>query len=75
MKPWVKYSIIRVVLFAASLTVLLLLGVIPWIAAIAAALIGLAVAYIFFRPQRDELVRSFGAKSVLTSDETTEDEL
>ena len=75
MKPWVKYSIIRVVLFAASLTVLLLLGVIPWIAAIAAALIGLAVAYIFFRPQRDELVRSFGTKSVPTSDETTEDEL
>ena len=75
MKPWAKYSIIRVVLFAAALTLFLLLGVIPWIAAVAAALIGLAIAYIFFRPQRDELVRSITKESVPTTDETAEDEL
>lgn len=75
MKPWVKYSIIRVLLFAAALTLFLLLGVIPWIAAIAAALIGLALAYIFFRPQRDELVRSITREATPTTDETAEDEL
>ena len=74
MKPWVKYSIIRVALFAAALTLLLLLGVIPWIAAIASALIGLAIAYIFFRPQRDELVQSFTKESVPATDELAEDE-
>jgi type IV secretory pathway TrbD component len=57
-KPWVKYTIIRVLLFAGSLAILLVLGVPGWIAAIIAAVVGLCVAYLFFRPQRDELIAS-----------------
>jgi hypothetical protein len=70
-KPWVSYSLIRLGIFAAALTVLLLLGVPGWLAAIAAALIGLSVAYIFFRPQRDELIAS--VRRVPTTDEDVED--
>jgi hypothetical protein len=72
-KPWVSYSLIRLGLFAVALTALLLLGVPEWLAAIAAALIGLSVAYIFFRPQRDELIAS--VRRVPTTDEEAEDAL
>lgn len=71
MKPWVSYSLIRLGLFAVTLTALLLLRVPEWLAAIAAALIGLSVAYIFFRPQRDELIAS--VRRVPTTDEDAED--
>lgn len=72
-KPWVTYSLIRLGIFALVLAALLLLGVPGWIAAIAAALIGFSVSYIFFRPQRDELIASVQRKP--TSDEDAEDEL
>lgn len=71
MKPWVSYSLIRLGIFAAALTLLLLLGVPGWVAAIAAALIGLSIAYIFFRPQRDELIES--VRRTPTTDEDVED--
>jgi len=70
-KPWVSYSLIRLGIFAAALTLLLLLGVPGWVAAIAAALIGLSIAYIFFRPQRDELIES--VRRTPTTDEDVED--
>jgi choline-glycine betaine transporter len=57
-KPWLRYTIIRVSLFAATLAALLLLGVNGALAAILAAVIGLCIAYIFFRPARDALVNS-----------------
>jgi hypothetical protein len=73
MKPWVLYSAIRVGIFAASFALLYgLLGVVWWLAAVLAALIGLCVAYIFFRPQRDEAVKALRAKPA-TSDEDAED--
>ena len=71
MKPWVSYSLIRLGIFAAALTLLLLLGVPGWVAAIAAALIGLSIAYIFFRPQRDELIES--VRRTPSTDEDVED--
>lgn len=71
MKPWVVYSLIRLGLFAVTLTVLMLLGVEGWLAAIIAAVIGLSVAYIFFRPQRDELIAS--VRKAPTADEDAED--
>jgi hypothetical protein len=70
-KPWVSYSLIRLGIFAAALTLLLLLGVPGWVAAIAAALIGLSIAYIFFRPQRDELIES--VRRTPSTDEDVED--
>ena len=56
MSPLVKYSLIRIGLFAGVLVILLLVGVPGWIAAIAAALVALSVAYIFFRRQRDDAI-------------------
>ena len=62
MKPWLSYSLIRLGLFAVTLTALLLLGVPGWLSAIVSALIGLSVAYIFFRPQRDAVAESIAAR-------------
>lgn len=73
MKPWVLYSVIRLGLFAASFAVLYwALGVTGWLAAVLAALIGLCVAYLFFRPQRDEVVNALRAKPATGSDEESE---
>ena len=55
MKPWLAYSLIRIGIFAAVFTVLLLVGVEWWLAAILAAVIGVCVAYIFFRNLRDAM--------------------
>lgn len=71
MKPWLSYSLIRIGVFAAALTVLLLVGVPGWVAAIVAAVIGLTIAYIFFRPQRDEFIAS--VRKPPTADEDVED--
>ena len=62
MSPLVKYSIIRLGLFAVVLAILLLVGVPGWLAAIAAALVALSVAYIFFRQQRDDAIASVRRK-------------
>ena len=56
MPPLVKYSLIRLGLFAGVLVILMLVGVPGWLAAIAAALVALSVAYIFFRKQRDDAI-------------------
>lgn len=62
-RQWILYSVLRVGVFAIVLTGLLLFipQVAPWISAIIAAVVGLCVTYIFFRPQRDAVVRSFAA--------------
>ena len=76
MSPLVKYSIIRLGLFAVVLAILLLVGVPGWIAAISAALVALSVAYIFFRRQRDDAIAALRAKpgaDEKTSDEQVED--
>lgn len=58
-RQWVSYSLIRLGIFAVVLAILLVLQIEPWIAAIVAAVVGLCVAYIFFRPQREAVARSF----------------
>jgi uncharacterized membrane protein YphA (DoxX/SURF4 family) len=80
-KPWLVYTGMRIGIFAIALVVLLLIGVTPWLAAIVAAVIGLCVAYIFFRPQRDRLAESVDrransvsqTKRVSRQDEDAED--
>ncbi|MEY2847766.1 MAG: hypothetical protein RI885_431 [Actinomycetota bacterium] len=57
-RSWILFSALRIGLFAVVLTVLLLLQIEPWIAALLAAVIGLCVSYIFFRPQREALAKS-----------------
>lgn len=48
MKPWVKYSLVRLGVFAIALVILMLLHVPAALATVIAAVVGLCVAYIFF---------------------------
>ena len=75
MKPWVVYTLIRIGIFTAVFALLYgLVGLEWWIAAAVAAAIGLCVSYLFFRPQRDAIVRSMGARPApRLSDESAED--
>lgn len=57
-RRFLLYSALRVGLFAGAFAGLLALQVNPFLAAALAAVIGLCVTYIFFRRQRDEVVRS-----------------
>ena len=55
MRATIKYTVIRIAIFAVVLAVLLLIGT-PWyFAAPLAAIAGLAVSYIFFRRVRDQM--------------------
>jgi len=58
-RQWISYSLLRLGVFTAVLIALLVLQIEPWIAAVVAAVVGLCVAYIFFRPQREAVARSF----------------
>lgn len=51
---WLRYTLLRVLLFAAPLIVLLVAGVTPWIAVLVAALFGFSASLIFLRRQREE---------------------
>ncbi|GHD51215.1 DUF4229 domain-containing protein [Mycetocola manganoxydans] len=55
--PVVYYTVLRLLTFAVPLTLLLLVGIEPWIATVIAALIGLSVSYIFLRGPREAVAR------------------
>jgi hypothetical protein len=57
-RQWVLYSLIRVGVFAAALVLLVLVGVNVIVAAVAAAVIGFCVSYIFLRGPRDAVAKS-----------------
>ena len=74
MTPWLVYSLVRLGLFAAVFA--LLYGVLnfePWLAAVIAAIVGLCLAYLFFRPQRDRAISLIIAKPETRGDELAED--
>jgi hypothetical protein len=74
-RPWIKYTLIRIVLFAGVLAVLMLFTPAPpWLATVIAAVVGLCVSYIFFRPQRDELAESIAARRARGEVNADEDE-
>ncbi|PZQ89477.1 MAG: DUF4229 domain-containing protein [Leifsonia xyli] len=62
MPAWIPYTLLRLALFGGTFAILYLFEVPYWIAAIAAAIIGLAISYIFFPTLRnrvsEELVAS-----------------
>jgi len=58
----VKYSLVRIGVFALAFGVMFAVGVIWWLAAILAAVISLCVAYIFFRGMRDALTADFAQR-------------
>ena len=55
MRATIKYSMVRVLIFAVALAVLLVLQVNVFIAAVIAAAAGFALSYIFFRKLRDQV--------------------
>ena len=55
MRPWIKYSLIRLSIFIVVLVVLLIIGMNPFLAAVVAAVAGFVIAYVFFRKVRDEV--------------------
>lgn len=75
---WVLYTVYRILAFAVPLTLLLLLGIEPWLAALLAAIIGFCLSYILLRTPREEVARDLYAatqrkKAPVHSDDETED--
>lgn len=50
---WITYTVLRLLVFAVPLAILLLVGLVWWLAVIAAALIGLCLSYIFLSRPRN----------------------
>lgn len=61
-KPWLKYSIVRLGLFAVVLGTLLVLRFDPLWATVIAAVVGLCVSYIFFAPLRRQVALDLAAR-------------
>jgi uncharacterized membrane protein YphA (DoxX/SURF4 family) len=76
-KPWVLYSLLRVGIFAVAFAVLMLVGFVPWLAAIVAAVIGLCVSYLFLGRTREamsqDLYKSRNVEGAIVNDEEAED--
>jgi uncharacterized membrane protein len=60
--PWVKYTFIRLGIFAVALAVLLVIRVDPYIATVVAAVVGLCISYIFFAPLRRRVALDLAAR-------------
>ena len=58
---WLKYTVLRVLLFAVPFTVLMLAGVSGWLSALVAALFGVAASAVFLRASRDTISRNLYA--------------
>jgi len=61
-RAWILYSIIRLGIFAIALAALLLLQVVPWVAALIAAVIALCLSYIFLHKLRDGVAHDIYAR-------------
>lgn len=71
---WVGYSIARLIVFAIPFVVLMLLGLVWWLSAIVAAIVGFCVSYIFFKSPRENLAKSLQwKKAQQNSDSAVED--
>ena len=70
--PWFRYSLIRLGLFGATFSLLMVLGIIWWASALFATVISFAVAYIFFSQLRTQVAADF-AKRVRHSKDRDED--
>ena len=75
---WITYTVLRLLVFAVPLVILLLVGVVWWLAVIAAALIGLCLSYIFLSRPRNAVSSDLYAvrhreKPVRSEDDDVED--
>lgn len=62
MTSWIRYSIIRIGLFAATFALLMFLNIVWWASALLATVIAFALSYIFFVRQRDTLAEDLAAR-------------
>jgi ABC-type bacteriocin/lantibiotic exporter with double-glycine peptidase domain len=62
-RPWIKYSLIRLAIFVVILAVLLIVQVNPFIATVVAAVAGFVISYVFFRKVRDEVAAEFAKRN------------
>lgn len=62
-RPWIKYTIVRLAIFAVALALLLLTGMNPFLAAVIAAIAGFALSYIFFRKLRDRVAAELATRN------------
>lgn len=62
MTPWVRYSIIRIGLFAVLFALLMVTGIEWWISALLATVMAFSISYIFFVRQRDALARDLARR-------------
>jgi uncharacterized membrane protein YphA (DoxX/SURF4 family) len=76
-KPWVLYSLLRVGIFVIAFALLVLLGFVPWLAAVVAAVIGLCVSYLFLGRTREAMSEEIYARrnveGAVSNDEEAED--
>jgi L-lactate permease len=62
-RPWIKYLLVRLGIFAVVLAVLLVLQVNPFLAAVIAAVASFVISYIFFRKMRDAVAAEFKTRN------------
>ena len=63
MRPWIKYTLLRVGIFAVALVILLVVGVNPFVSAVVAAIAGFVLSYIFFRKLRGEVAAELAQRN------------
>jgi uncharacterized membrane protein YccF (DUF307 family) len=68
MTHWIRYSIIRIGLFALAFAGLFALGLDWWLAALLATVIAFTLSYIFFVKQRDQLARDLAQRAAHKQD-------
>ncbi len=76
--PVLVYTVLRLLAFLVPLGVLLVLRIEPWIAAVLAALIGMALSFVLLRSPREKVAkdiyaRRHGGHRPDTTDEDAED--
>ena len=63
MTHWIRYSLIRIGLFALAFAALFALGLEWWLSALLATVIAFTLSYIFFVQQRDRLARDLADRA------------
>ncbi|MGL4241697.1 MAG: DUF4229 domain-containing protein [Beijerinckiaceae bacterium] len=78
MSAWLRFTLLRLALFAGVLAVLMLIGLDWFWAALIAAVVGFCISFNFFREPREaavaELTARRGQRARPTSDEAAEDD-
>jgi hypothetical protein len=61
--PFLKYTVLRLVLFVAALAVFALLGARGWLAVLLAAVASMALSFVLLRGPREELSRTIAERA------------